>query len=315
MIQHILVPLDGSPLSESALSAAVFLSETLKAGVILLHIIEADAPSTVHGQRHLTRPQEALEYLEMVRNQTFSPKTQVSCHVHTAATRDVAKGIVAHQEEFSHDLIIMSTHGRGGLRDLIFGRIAQQVVAAGDKPLLLIRPGNAVSFACRSLLVPTNAEAPQEQAIPLAIELARSCGAILRLLAVVPTLTTLGGRHQTLGRFMPGTTQAVLSITEANFRSHLQDQVTRFQTLGVTADAEVRRGDPPVVISETASAMNASIIVMGTHGKSGTAAFWADSVCAKVLSKTRLPLLLVPFSPARKSQKPIPSNGADAEVS
>lgn len=297
MIQHILVPLDGSPMSESALSPAAFLSKTLKASVILLHIIEADAPSTIHGQRHLTRPKEALEYLETVRSQVFSSETRVSCHVHTAAIRDVAKGIVAHQEEFSHDLIIMSTHGRGGLRDIIFGSIAQQAVAVGDKPLLLIRPGNAASFACRSLLVPTNAEAPHEQAIPLALELARSCKAILRLLAVVPTLTTLGGRHQTLGRFMPSTTHAVLKITEANFRSHLQDQVARFQAMGVTADAEVRRGDPPVVIAETASAMDPSIIVMGTHGKSGTAAFWADSVCAKVLGKTRVPMLLIPFSP------------------
>jgi nucleotide-binding universal stress UspA family protein len=45
---------------------------------------------------------------------------------------------------------------------------------------------------------------------------------------------------------------------------------------------------------QTADGCDADIIVLGTHGKAGVEAFWAHSVTAKVLARTRRPRLLVP---------------------
>ena len=56
MFKHILVPLDGSNLSEAALTPAAILAEKFKAPVTLLHVIEQGAPSEVHADRHLTKP-------------------------------------------------------------------------------------------------------------------------------------------------------------------------------------------------------------------------------------------------------------------
>jgi hypothetical protein len=42
--------------------------------------------------------------------------------------------------------------------------------------------------------------------------------------------------------------------------------------------------------------MGADLIVMGTHGRAGTSAFWAGSIAPRVCSRTRLPLLLVPVT-------------------
>ncbi len=66
MFKNILVPLDGSKLSEASLAAAVVLAQTLKSTVTLLHIIEQDAPTEVHKEHHLTKPDEAEAYLEEV---------------------------------------------------------------------------------------------------------------------------------------------------------------------------------------------------------------------------------------------------------
>jgi len=53
MYRHLLVPLDGSPLAESALPAAVRIAGMFGAEVTLLHVLEVRPPSTVHGAKHL----------------------------------------------------------------------------------------------------------------------------------------------------------------------------------------------------------------------------------------------------------------------
>jgi nucleotide-binding universal stress UspA family protein len=53
MFKHILVPLDGSLLAESALPVTSYIAKTLNASVTLFHVIEKDAPKAVHGETHL----------------------------------------------------------------------------------------------------------------------------------------------------------------------------------------------------------------------------------------------------------------------
>ena len=141
MFKHILVPLDGSRLAEAAIPTAASLAQTLDAPVTLLHIIEQDAPQEIHKDHHLTQADEAVAYLEQVAKRYFPAEVKVHTHVHTAAVKDVPGSIVEHAlTEFRPDLIVMCTHGRSGVRELLFGSIAQQVVAQGTTPLLLIKP-------------------------------------------------------------------------------------------------------------------------------------------------------------------------------
>jgi nucleotide-binding universal stress UspA family protein len=301
MFKHILVPLDGSALAEVVLPAAHYLARALGAQVTLIHILEQGASASIHGERHLTEAEEAEKYLEEIARRTFPADTPVSRHVHPEAMESVARGIVDHQAELAPDLILMCTHGRGGLRELLFGRIAQQVVASGRTPVLLIRPPGPKPeepFRCRTLLAPTDGKPAHERGLDLAFGLARSTGAQVRLLAVVPTMEKLVGRQATSSRLMPGTTRAVLELAEEQLASYLRGQATRGEALGVAVSASVRRGDPASVIAETAASTDADIIVLGTHGKAGAEAFWAHSVTAKVLGRTRQPLLLVPVTGA-----------------
>ena len=301
MFKHILIPLDGSALAEVVLPVAHYLARVLGAHVTLIHILEQGASASIHGERHLTEPKEAEGYLEEIARRTFPADIPVSRHVHTEAMDSVARGIVDHQAELAPDLILMCTHGRSGLRDLLFGRIAQQVVASGHTPVLLMHPhdpGMQEPFVCRTLLAPTDGEPTHERGLHLASELARATGARLLFLSVVPTWEKLAGRQAASGRFMPGTTRAVLQIAEEQLASYLRGQAARGEALGVAVSASVRRGDPASVIVETAVSTDADIIVLGTHGKAGAEAFWAHSVTAKVLGKTARPLLLVPVTSA-----------------
>ncbi len=304
MFQHILVPLDGSKLAETALPAARFLAGALGARVTLVHVVEEDAPPTIHGERHLRSQEEAEAYLNGISALAGSPESAVDCHVHAAGKDNVVRSIVAHQAELAPDLIVMCTHGRGGLKRIIIGSIAQQVVASGHTPVLLIRPdgyGHDSSFSIKTLLIPVDGEQAHEQGLELALELARAIGARLQLLSVVPTMGTLAGRDATMGRFMPGTTQAMLELAETDLKSYLVQQVTRLQRAGVPTSAELRHGDTAPMIAEAAETLDAGMVVLATHGKAGNEAFWTNSVAARVQAQTKRPLLLVPVKEKQES--------------
>jgi len=301
MFKHLLVPLDGSRLAEAALPAAAYLAQALDAPVTLFHVIERDAPQAIHGERHLRDPDEARAYLDEVAARAFPSGLHVERHVHTSQVNDVARSIVAHVGELKPDLIVMCTHGWGGLRDWLFGNIAQQVIGLGRIPILLIQPaedGGAPPFSCRQLLVPLDGDPEHEQGLPVATGLARACKAALHLVMVVYTLRTLPGERALTGRLLPGATAALLDLTQQGGQQYLDNHLAQLQAAGLSVRAGVRRGDPANAIVRTAQRVNADLIVLGTHGRSGMDAFWSSSVAPKVASQTHVPLLLVPVREA-----------------
>ena len=299
MFKHLLVPLDGSRLAEAALPAAACLTAHLDASITLIHIIERDTSGEIHGERHLTTPAEAHAYLEEVAQRALPAAVDVECHVHTVGTADLPQSILDHVEELAPDLIVMCTHGAGGLRDFLFGNIAQQVIARGDTPVLLIRPKEKNvqgAFAVQRLLVPLDGDPAHEQGLPVAADLARRCGAELFLVFVVPTTGTLSGQEAATGRLLPSTMRAVLDIAQQDAAEYLARQMTALEATGLTVKAAIRRGDPASAIVEAADAAHADMIVLGTHGKAGMDAFWAGSISPKISGRSTLPLLLVPVA-------------------
>ncbi len=295
MFKNLLVPLDGSTLSEASLGPAAVLAQMLGAPVTLLHVIEEDAPAEIHAERHLTKPDEAEQYLREAARRAFPASVRVATHVHSAPVADVAKSIVEHADlEFQPDLIITCTHGRGGVRDLLFGSIAQQVVAQGTTPLLLVKPG-ASSFELKRILLPLDADSFHDESIEPGRSLAAAFAAELILLSVIPTFGTLRGNEAATSSLMPGATQAVLDLRAENAEAHLSQHVRELRKAGVASRAIVARGDPAGTIVKTAEQLSADLIMLSTHRRAGVGAFWARSVAPNVARLSRTPLLLIPL--------------------
>jgi nucleotide-binding universal stress UspA family protein len=297
MFKHLLIPLDGSRLAEAALPAALFLAAALDAKVTLIHVIEHDPPLEIHGERHLSDPEEALQYLDEVAARVFRSGTEVARHVHGNKVRNVARSIAEHGEEFGSDLIVMCTHGRGGLRAWIFGRIAQQVVGLGSIPLLLVQPAGSdpqPAFCCRRLLVTLDGNHDHEQGLNLAASLAKACKAELQMVMVVPDYKTLSGEDAVTAKILPRATIALLELAQGEAEEYLRRQATRLQAAGVEAMAEVHRGDPVTTIVNIAKSKDIDLILLATHGKTGMDAFWSGSVTPIVASRTLVPVLLFP---------------------
>jgi len=296
MFKHLLVPLDGSSLAETVLPAAAYLARALGATVTLVHVIEHNAPQEVHGEHHLSDPDEANTYLEGVAERAFPPDVHVDQHVHSSEVGNVARSLVEHVQELAPDLIVMCSHGKGGLRGFLFGNIAQKVIGLGTTPVLLIQPpetGEGPPFTCQRLLVPVDGQPEHEGGLAAASELALACSSAVHFVYVVPTVSTLKGERAATGRLLPGATAALLDLDQQTAESYLRARAEPLKNSGITVTAEVARGEPAATIVSTAGRIGADMIVLGTHGKAGVDAFWSGSTAAKVARETRTPLLLV----------------------
>jgi nucleotide-binding universal stress UspA family protein len=271
---------------------AAWLSRELGAAVTLIHIIEQDPPQEVHGDRHLADENEARAYLDAVAKQHFVPGKVIS-HVHTEKVQDVARSIADHSGELSPDLIVMCTHGEGGLRDIMAGNIAQQVIGRTKTPIFLVPPAPEADLPhIKRFLVALDGEQRHTGSLPVAAELAKKLGASLHLLTVVSTLSTLSGEKAASGWMLPGVTRAMLEIDEETARENLEKLALEWRKTGLTVTCEVRRGN--IAQQILAAAAKYDLIVLATHGKSGMGAFWASSVGPKVVSMAHMPLLLIP---------------------
>lgn len=296
MYRRILVPLDGSTLAEAVVPIVERLAPAYRAGVLLLHVLERGAPATVHGEAHLQGTEAARAYLDGVAERLRARGIVVETHVHEAPEGDVARSVAAHAQEEGADLIVLCTHGSGGIRDLLFGSIAQQVLKRGTAQVLLARPdaaGAAAPFLPRTILVPLDATAAAEAALAPARDLACRLGALLHLVMVVPTAGTVQGQRQAVAQVLPTTTRAILDLEEEEAGCYLEAVADRLRTGGVHVTTEVRRGATPSALADEAAEPGVGLVVLATHGRVGVQAIWAGSVTARLLGRTRAPLLLL----------------------
>ncbi len=294
--RHLLVPLDGSRLAESALPAAAELARRFGARLTLLHVLEYGAPTTVHGERHLADAEAAAAYLAQVGERLASKGLSVEAHVHPNLERDVAGSIVGHAAELGADLVALTTHGSGGLRDFIVGSIAQQVVARGNTPVLLVRPQFIAPdrpFVVHRLLVPLDGTPDSERALPLAEALAHTWGAEVILVRVVPTRASLAGEQAAVAAMLPSATAAALELEQDRAREYLDQLVEKLRAQGIPASADVVRGDPISMVPEVARRRGANLVVMATHGRAGLDAFWSGSIGCRLADRLRVPLLML----------------------
>lgn len=297
-LERLLVPLDGSRLAESVLPASVSLAAHLHARITLLYVMER-APAAAHGDRHLTLVSESEAYLQEIAARSRAEGVEVDCHVHPNEVGDVARSIVDHAAEMAADLVVLSTHGAGGARRVLFGSVAQQVLRRGVRPVLLIRPPDVApaagprSFSARRLLVPLDGTPASQVALPVAALIARAYTADLLLLRIVPTLATVSGERASTALFVPTATAASLDLEEAEARRSLEELALTLRAKGLRASASVGRGNPAQGLLDGAAQADAEMIVMATHGRTGLDAVFSGSVASRIVSRFARPILLV----------------------
>lgn len=296
-IHNILVPLDGSSLAESVIPAVAALAGKIGGAVKLFHVIEQDAPQKVHGQPHLTRADEAEDYLASIASGPLLQGVDVTTHVHETGVRDVSQSISDHSEELNADLIIMCTHGSSGLRKILVGSIAQQVISLSSTPVMLVNPslkkaGMGPKFT--NFLIPLNGDPEHEHALEYASDLAAMCEAAVHLLVAVPRFGTMSGELTIVNRYLPGTTSRMMDMLVPEAKDYLKNVQARLEDRGLIVATSISRSNPAKAISKTARSVKSELIILATHGKTGSKPFWEGSVTPQVIRGAKVPILLVP---------------------
>jgi nucleotide-binding universal stress UspA family protein len=141
--RRVLVPLDGSPLAETALAPAKQLAVALGGRLYLLRVVmpahqmleTASMVEVFDDIEHKERA-EADAYLH-AQCQEFG-EVEVVCEVITAAA-SVAEVIVEYAAQQEIDMIVMSSHGRTGLQRWVFGSVAEKVLRSACCATMVIR--------------------------------------------------------------------------------------------------------------------------------------------------------------------------------
>lgn len=301
MFKRFLIPLDGSRLAESVLPVAARLAALVSGTIQLVHVIEKAAPSSIHGDTHLQSAAQAESYLADIAGKLKASDLQVSVHVHSVPQGNVAQCIAEHADELHQDLIVLCTHGSGGMRRFMFGSNAEQVLAHGAIPVLLIQPderGTVQPFGPKQILALLDNKPATRQVLTIGAELALIAQARLSLLSVIPTLSSVSGEQAATGRLVPQTTRHVLDLAAEEAANSLRDQVSRLTARGVDACGSIERGETAAQLVRVAHEVDADLVIIAALGLAGLSAFWADALTRKVAGTYSGALLLIPRSPS-----------------
>ena len=273
----ILVCTDGSPDSEGAITAALNLAKTTGSTVFLLEVIfylagyELQAPDTLAPpmvNMELMQAQEtaARERLEAWKAEAAREGVTLEPRVRTGSS--AYEGILEEAGEPQPDLIIMGRHGYTGLTRLLMGSVTARVIGHSPVNVLVVPRGVPLSF--ERLLIASDGSPFSEAAWTEALTLAKTMGSALIGVAVA-----------TSDRDIPTATEVVRHLEAAASQQ------------GITLDTMIPMGRPEEGIVKAAEFKGASLIIVGSHGRTGLKRLLMGSVAERVIGEAKCPVLVV----------------------
>ncbi len=260
MFREIMVPLDGSERAEQALPCAVQLAKGMASTVHLVSVDDflAAVSSTLPAPYippgvYEAELEQVTAYLTAIRQRLAGEGLQIRSEVLTGTP---AVCLLAYEQSAHIDLLVMCSHGRGGIARFALGSVAERLLRHGTAPVLLVRAFSAPPDLTR-VVVPLD-------------------GSVLAQLALqtVSALESSGIREVTLLRVI-GADEAA-----AEAQAYLTATAARLQHEPLTYRTRVERGEPAQTIIDVAG--KEALVVMATHGRSGLTRWALGSVADRV---------------------------------
>lgn len=294
-VKKILLPTDFSECSNAALDHALFLAEHFGAALDLLHVlvlhdIDPYGPQGgFPGREDIYQRLRELASGEMTN--LLEGRETGRLEIREGQRRGVAAApaIVDYAAEEDVDLIVMGAHGRRGFRRFLLGSVAEEVVRLAPCPVLTLRgtEGGSPLHEVRRVLVPFDFSKHSRTALAGATAMAASYGAGLHLLHVVEPILEPHPYVPVHYRSESFDLPRLMAQVEKDLGSIVAEVV------GDAARCEIRvlEGHPAWRIAEHAEKIEADLIVMATHGRTGLSRFFLGSVTEKVVRSAHCPVL------------------------
>lgn len=294
MFKNILVPVDGSALSERAVAPALTLAAQDGARVILMRtpVVEVAMVPTVEffGNYSLRGLDQAVErarhetsaYLQSLQQTHGRGEHRIQTLV---VDGDPAEAILQTAAERQADLIVMSTHGYSGVTRWLMGSVTERVLASAPCPVLVIRSDQPL----RRMLITLDGSELAERVLAPALDIAAAFRAAVTLLRVVKQVTS--AQIHELEGVEHGLGLRVQDELTDDANQYLLDKA--HHQPGGTLLTAVRTGDAPSLILNYVETNGIDVVAMATHGRSGAQRWVYGSVTEKVLRNSQAFAMLV----------------------
>ena len=301
-LRRILVPLDGSPLAERALPVAVSLARKADTSIELVgvqpFIVEYTGDAVMAGG---VIEREAARQLERYLEQTALHVRQnsgvsVSCQI---LHGDPAARIAALARARRAGLIVMTTHGRGGLARFWLGSVADQLLRVTRTPVLLLHPQDTAApqpLSPALVALDTDLEGlVLDRAIAFAGLVSGTRFALVHVIEPPPLV------YSELSALPAALDPELVKETEDRARNHLETIAKRMRERGWDVTTHVPVAAPVGhEVCNLAEQLGAGLIVVGTHGRRGAMRLLLGSVADKVVRGGKRPVLVIPMAGGKR---------------
>ena len=143
--QHILVPVDGSEISFSAVKHAAQIAKAFNSQLTLISLIAEDPFTGVDFYYSASIMKEYFIEAEANAQKSLAQAIEIASNVGATAEAKIvrgavsAEGIIASATDLHADLIVMGSHGRKGFQKFFLGSFAQDVLGSSELPVLVIK--------------------------------------------------------------------------------------------------------------------------------------------------------------------------------
>ena len=299
MLNHILVPLDGSTLAECVLPHVTAIAPVTHARITLLHVLQqtqngGGTPAVDPVDWHLKK-QNAEKYLEGIVNR-FSEAGILGVEP-VILEGSPAGSVIDFARGNNVDLIALSTHGHSGLSGWNVSGVVQKILLRSYKSTLLVRaymPSSTGTTKIRykRLFVGMDCSARSEYVLPLAINLAQFYKSQLILETVIEKPRTINRMpvsqefEELSNRFVEQNQQAA---------SHYFKQLlAQFSTKTLKIKTHISVGNNAIaVLHDMAEESNADMVLLAAHGETGERRWPYGSVTTSFIAYGNTSLLIM----------------------
>ena len=294
-LRSILVPLDGSSVAEQALPVAAAIAERARCKIklVLVHQpLTGVEPGPAYTKLELAMEKADRDYLRSV-------VTRYRERLGRALTSAVLEGPVAatlasYARDLAPDLLVMTTHGRGGIRRAWLGSVADQLIRITEVPVLLVRAHDmdqAPEVNLGEILVPLDGSPLAESVLEPVAVLARLWDGEISLIQVVrPVVLT----SDPVLPFPVGYSDQVTRMRRDAAQDYIRDVAERLRVAGVKASGvAVMGGAVAETLLDLARPERVGLMAMATHGRGGVRRLVLGSVADKLVRAAEVPVLVV----------------------
>jgi nucleotide-binding universal stress UspA family protein len=296
--RSILVPLDGSPFAEQAVPLASLIAQRSGSKLRLAFVhklpaapVDAAAAKLFTSIEAVTRKAERT-YLRRIQAKLREGGIRLSSAV--TLTGDPGPALAQYAGEMAIDLVVMATHGRGGIRRAWLGSVADHLIRHLEVPVLLVRPTEGAAPqgrpAAGRILVPLDGSPLAEEALEVGARLARTWDTEVTVLQVVPPVLP----SPDLALPVPSAYDEELTeMCRAQAQDYLDDVVERLRAQGLRATGVAAVGWSTVdTILDVARPEHIAFVVLATHGRGGLRRLALGSVADKLVRGADVPVLV-----------------------